>query len=84
VINTDHHHKEEKCLVLVSTPCGEIMWVHPDIIQNQPWTTVAKKKSKCKARVSHCNMESVSSREAKAGVTSLTDSKEEEYVFIAD
>jgi len=34
VINTDPHHKEEKSLVSFSTPRGEIMWVHPDIIQS--------------------------------------------------
>jgi len=35
VINIDLHHKEEKGLVPVSTPRGELMWVHPDIIQSQ-------------------------------------------------
>ena len=35
VINTDPHHKEEKGLVPVPTPHGEIMWVHSDIIQSE-------------------------------------------------
>ena len=34
VINTDSHHKEEKGLVSVPTSRGELMWVHPDIIQS--------------------------------------------------
>ena len=48
VINTNPHHREEKGLVLVPTPHGEIMWVHRDIIQRQQWTTVTRKKSKGK------------------------------------
>jgi len=34
VINTDPHNKKEKGLVHVPTPRGEIMWVHPDIIES--------------------------------------------------
>jgi len=76
VINIDSHHKEEKGLVHVSAPRGEIMWVHTDIIQSQQWTTVTRRKSKGKAGASHCNVASVSSRETEEGVASLTDSEE--------
>ena len=33
VINTDSHHQQEKGLVLVPTPQGGIMWVHPDLVE---------------------------------------------------
>jgi len=45
VINTDPHHKEEKGLVPIPTPQGEVMSVHPDLVQSQQWTTVTNKKS---------------------------------------
>jgi len=35
VINADSHHQEEKGLVTVPPPQGEIMWVHPNLIQSQ-------------------------------------------------
>jgi len=35
VINADPHHQQEKGLVHVPTPQGEIMWVHPDLIETQ-------------------------------------------------
>ena len=40
VVNIDLHRKQEKGLVPIPTPCGEIIWVHPDIIQSQQLTTV--------------------------------------------
>jgi len=35
VINIDLQNKNEKGLVPVPTPRGEIMWIHPDIIESQ-------------------------------------------------
>ena len=35
VINTDPPNKKEKGLVLVPTRQEGIMWVHPDLIENQ-------------------------------------------------
>ena len=35
VINTDPHNQKEKGLILVPTPRGETMWVHPDIVESQ-------------------------------------------------
>ena len=31
MVNTDPHQQQEKGLVPVSTPQGEVMWVHPDL-----------------------------------------------------
>ena len=57
------------------------MWVHPDIIQSQQWTDGARRKSIGKAEASHCNVVSISSREAEMSVASLTDSEEKESAF---
>ena len=35
VLNIDPHHQQEKGLMLVSTPQGEIMWVHADLMKIQ-------------------------------------------------
>jgi len=57
------------------------MWVHPDLVQRQQWTTMTNKKSKGKARATSCNVVYASSREAKTDVASLTDSEEERIVL---
>ena len=80
VINTEPHHQRENGLVLVPTPQGETMWVHPDLMEvpylmeGQQWTIVTNRKSKGKAKASPCNMVCASSREAEINVSSLTDS----------
>ena len=84
MINTDPHNKKEKGFVPVPDPHVEIMWIHPDIIESQQWTSVANKKSKGKAKPSSCNLVSVSSREIEEGVVSLTDSEEEESALAVD
>jgi len=53
------------------------MWVHPDLMDGQQWTTVTSRKSRGKAKASPCNMVCASSREAETDVTSLIDSEEE-------
>ena len=60
----------------IPTPQGEIMWVHPDLVDGQQWTTVTNRKSKSKAKASPCNVVCASSREVKTDVPSLTDSEE--------
>jgi len=35
VLNTDPHQQRVKGLVPVPTPQGEIMWVHPDLVEGQ-------------------------------------------------
>jgi len=35
VLNIDPHHQQQKGLVPVPTPQGEIIWVHPDLVEGQ-------------------------------------------------
>ena len=81
MINTDQHHQQKKALVSVPTPQGEIMWVHPDLVESQQWTNITNKKSKGKAKISSCNVVCVSSRETETDVPSLTDSEKEMIVL---
>ena len=60
------------------------MWVHPDLVNEQQWTTVTNRKSKGKAKASSCNVVCASSREAETDVPSLTDSEEETIVLTAE
>ena len=60
------------------------MWVHPDIVESQQWTTVTNRKSKGQAKASSSNVVSIPTRETKEDVTSLTSSGEEESAFVAD
>jgi len=82
-VNTDPHNQKEKGLILVLTPQGEIMWVHPDIIESQQWTTVASIKSKGKAKASSSNVVSLQEKLRKI-IASLTSSGDEESAFVAD
>jgi len=68
VINIDPHNKKEKGLVPVPTPRGEIMWVHPEIIESQS-TIVTHRKSS--------NVVGISTRETEKDVAFLTSSGEE-------
>ena len=81
MINNDPHKKKEKGLVSVSTPRGGIMWVHPDLIENQQWMTVTNRKSKGKARAFSSNVVSAFAREIEEGIALLTSSGEEESPF---
>ena len=83
VINIDPHNQREKGLILVFTPQGETMWVHPDIIESQQWTTITRRKFKDKAKASSSNVVSISTREAKEDVASLTSSADEKSAFAA-
>ena len=60
------------------------MWVHPDLVEGQQWTTVNNRKSKSKEKASPCNVVCASSREAEIDVPSLTDSEEETIVLAAE
>ena len=35
MLNTDRYNQREKGLVPISTPQGEIMWVHLDLVEGQ-------------------------------------------------
>ena len=65
MINTDPHHQQEKGLVPIPIPQGEIMWVHPDLVDGQQWTTVTNRKSKGKTKASPCNVVCASSGKQK-------------------
>ena len=84
VINTYPHHQWEKDLVPVPTPQGETIWVYPDLMEGQQWTTVTSRKSRGKAKVLPCNVVCDSSREAVFDVPSLTDFEEETIVLAAE
>jgi len=58
------------------------MWVHPDLVGSQQWTTITNRKSKEKA--SPCNVVCTSSREVETDVPLLTDSEEETIVLAAE
>ena len=60
------------------------MWVHPDIVESQQWTTVTCSRSKGKAKASSNNVVRISTRETKKDVTSLTSSRDEESALVAD
>jgi len=46
------------------------MWVHPDLVEGQQWTTVTGKKSKDKAKASPCNVVCAFSLEVETDVPS--------------
>jgi len=60
------------------------MWVHPDLVEGQQWTTVTNRKSRGKAKASPCNVVCASSREVKTDVPSLTDSEEETIILTTE
>ena len=84
MINTDPHHQQEKGRMPVPTPQGEIMWVHPNLMEGQQWTTVTNRKSKDKAKASPCNVVCTFSREVETDIPSLIDSEEETIVLTAE
>jgi len=84
ILNIDTHYQQEKGLVPVSTPQGEIMWVHPNLVESKQWITVTNRKSKGKAKTSPCNVVYASSREAKTDVPSLTDLEKETIILAAE
>ena len=60
------------------------MWVHPDLVKGQQWTTVTNRKSKGKTKTSSCNVVCASSQEAETDVPSLTDSEEKTIVLAVE
>ena len=60
------------------------MWVHPDIVESQQWTTVTNWKSKDKSKASLSNVVDISTRETEEDITYLTSSGEEKSAFVAD
>jgi len=60
------------------------MWIHPNLMEGQQWTTVTNRRSRGKAKASPCNVVCASSREAETDVASLTDLEEETIVLDAE
>ena len=60
------------------------MWVHPDLVEGQQWTTVTNRKSKGKEKASPCNVVCASSREVETDVPLLTDSEEQTIVLAVE
>ena len=82
MINTDPHHQQEKGLVPVPMLQEEIMWVHPDLVEGQQWTT--NRKSKGKVKASPYNVVCASFREVETDVPSLIDSEKETVILVAE
>jgi len=51
MINADPHHQQEKGLVPIPIPQGEIMWVHPDHVEGQQWTTLPTGSRKARQKL---------------------------------
>ena len=60
------------------------MWIHPDLIEGQQWTTVTNRKSKGKAKASSYNVVCASSREAETDIPLQIDSEEETIILAAE
>jgi len=83
MVNADPHNQQDKGLVPIPTPQGEIMWVYLDLIESHQWTTIFNRKSKGKARASPYNVVCASSKQTETDVASFIDSKEEIIVLVA-
>ena len=78
VINPMAEKQETKGLVPMATKSGEIMWVHPDII-NAEQMEFSKPKLKDKL----CNTISLATEDDTTIVSSLSDSEEEKIALAA-
>lgn len=84
IINSAPHHSREAKLVQVPFPNGGLMWVHPDLIEDEgQWTVVSNKKSKGKVKVKPFNIVSASLKETDSDLVPLTDIKQENIVISA-
>ena len=66
--------QEMKGLVPLTLGTGELMWVHPDLVQHEQW---ASKKSKSKGN--SCNVISILSDDSNLTSASLSDSEGEKH-----
>ena len=66
--------QENKGLVLLTLETGEIMWIHPDLVQDKQWDS---KKSKSKGK--SCNVVSILSDDDNLTSASLSDSEGEKH-----
>jgi len=66
--------QEMKGLIPLTLVTGEIMWVHPDLVQDKQW---ASKKSKSKGK--SCNVISILLDDGNLTLASLSDSEGEKH-----
>ena len=79
--NTDLYSQKDRGLVPLTIPKGEIMWVHPNLVEDWQRTKTTFKKKGGKAKSS--NMISPSVNENDDHLKPLTDSEEERIVLAA-
>jgi len=70
--------RKAKGLIPVMTKSGEIMWVHPDIVNDEQWES-----SKPKLKGKSCNAVSMATNNDAVTIASLNDSEEEKLALAA-
>ena len=70
--------QKDKGLVPMTTQSGEVMWVHPDILNDEQWI-----KANAKGKGKSCNVISISKVNDIVLITALTDFEEEHIVLAA-
>jgi len=60
------------------------MWVHPDLVEGQQWTTITNRKSRGKEKASPYNVVCAFSREVETDIPSLTDSEKETIILATE
>ena len=72
VVNLMAEKQKAKGLILMMTKSGEIMWVHPNIVEDEQWVS-----SKPKLKGKSYNVVSLATDDDGVTITSLGDSKKE-------
>ena len=75
IINSDPYQQEKKGMVQYATPSSQSIWVHPDLLEDEQWTSVTSKRSKGKGKA--CHAVSAALEDEGAETASLTDYDEE-------
>lgn len=72
LVNYDPHNWKQKELGSVSIERGEIMWVHPDLLVHEQWSSSSGQK-KTKEKVQTWNIVSANLKENHADTNALTN-----------
>lgn len=83
LINVDPYHQQDKGPVSVTTR-GEVMWIHPNLVEDQQYTAVTKEKSKMNSKTSSCNVITPFPKEDDTHVPIMTDSDEGKNVLTTE
>ena len=79
-VNDDPHGQRQKGLVPHTAPNGKILWVHPDLIEDEQWAgSSSKKKSKGKGN-SCCGVSAIPGEDDER-ILAFPLSEEEQEVF---